>query len=167
MNLYFSALLQTLQVPKSNLLNCSNCYLIIMSIHFTAVAPGPPPSLSVLPVNLTSVNISWSHLQCIEENGVIKFYRVEYGHESSTERVVVQVDIDTTMFTADRLDPSTTYEFQVRAINESNMSGSPNASVITTPSPKGKHACTLSGNMCFIMLYVPYNACRCIFSFWW
>ena len=70
-----------------------------MSIHFTAVAPGPPPSLSVLHVNLTSVNISWSHLQCIEENGVIKFYRVEYGHESSTERVVVQVDIDTTMFT--------------------------------------------------------------------
>ena len=118
------------------------CLASALNTHkatFYCLAPGPPPSLSALPVNLTSVTISWSHLQCIEMNGVIKFYRVEYGHHSSTERVVAQVNVDMTVFTADRLDPSTNYEFKVRAINEKNMSGPPNISVIKTPSPEGKH----------------------------
>ena len=113
-------------------------YYVIMK-PFTAVAPGPPSSLSVLHVNLTSVTITWSHLQCIEENGVIKFYTVEYGHKSSTERMTAQIKVNITVFTTDRLDPSTNYEFQVRAINENSISGPPNVTVITTHSPEGKH----------------------------
>ena len=105
----------------------------------TAVAPGPSPSLSVLFVNLTTVTISWSHLQCIEMNGVINFYRVEYGHDLSTERVLARVNVDMNVFTADKLDPNTNYKFQVRAINENDMSGPPNISIVTTPSPEGKH----------------------------
>lgn len=109
--------------------------ILIVKLSFT-VAPGPPPSFSVPNVTLTTVTIAWSHLQCIEQNGAIRFYRVEYGHESITESMVVQSD--TTTFTANGLEPKTTYVFQVRAVNENNSSGLPNGSNITTSSPDGK-----------------------------
>ena len=111
--------------------------LIVKCNHQSVtVAPGPPPSFSVLNVTLTTVTIAWSHLQCIEQNGAIRFYRVEYGHKSITKSMVVQSD--TTTFTANGLEPKTAYVFQVRAVNENYSSGLPNGSNITTSSPEGK-----------------------------
>ena len=69
----------------------------------------------------TSITVTWDEIDCIDRNGVIDGYTVEYqpvGGDATTE---VVMGIST--FTASDLRPFTNYMFRVRGGNSDVMMG--------------------------------------------
>ena len=71
--------------------------------------------LKRLSANSTSITVAWDELSCVDRNGPITGYRIEYGITTfnNTETVTA------TFFTATRLFPITTYMLRVAAVGES------------------------------------------------
>ena len=58
--------------------------------------------------------MSWTSIECIERNGIIESYQVEFQTVDGT-RIVVETE--TMTFTASGLKPFTNYTFRVAGIN--------------------------------------------------
>ena len=78
----------------------------------------PPSSVNAMVENSTSVTVQWGEVPCIDQNGAITGYSVQYGVEGSgnTENMTVS-GASTTQTTISGLNPSTTYSIQVAAVN--------------------------------------------------
>ena len=71
--------------------------------------------------------VSWYSIDCIERNGVIANYTVDFREQGSGARIMGET-VDQT-FTASGLTPHTNYTFRVAGVNEVGMS--PFSDVIT------------------------------------
>ncbi|CAI8055357.1 Protein sidekick-2, partial [Geodia barretti] len=82
-------------------------------------APSAPPSpVNAMVESSTSITVQWGEVPCIDQNGAITGYSVQYGVEGSgnTETMTVS-GASTTQTTITGLNPSTTYSIQVAAVN--------------------------------------------------
>ena len=75
--------------------------------------PGRVQNLRSTGATLNSITVTWDELNCVDRNGELTGYRIEYGTTTfdNMERVTG------TSFTATGLFPLTTYMFRVAAVN--------------------------------------------------
>ena len=84
-----------------------------MTIH-----PAPsatPTSVGVSEVTSSSITVQWGTVPCIDRNGDITGYSVQYGSETMSVSVG-----NVTEATISDLTPSTTYNIQVAAVNDAD-----------------------------------------------
>ena len=89
-----------------------------MFVLFTIAPTGVPTSLSAF-ISFNAVTVTWDVIDCIERNGIITGYVVEFQEQGGariTGEVVGQ------SFTAAGLTPATRYTFRVAGVN-SNGTG--------------------------------------------
>ena len=84
-----------------------------------SVAPtAPPMSVTTSTSSFSTITVQWGEVPCIDQNGVITGYSVQYGVEGSGDTMTMSVDgADTTQTTIGDLMSSTTYSIQVAAVN--------------------------------------------------
>ncbi len=80
-----------------------------------------------------SVSVSWGAIECIERNGVITGYTVEF-QEQGGARIPGEVVNQT--FTASGLTPHTNYTFRVAGVN-SNGTGPFSGTILITTDEDG------------------------------
>ena len=92
-------------------------YNIMLFVLYIIGYPHPPQLVTVIPVNSTTVTVSWSEVQCFNGSGAVTHYLVQYqsmcgGAEQNvtTSGLVKTVSIS-------GLTPNTPYTFQVAAVN--------------------------------------------------
>ena len=73
------------------------------------------------PVNSTTVNVSWSEVQCFNESGAVTHYLVQYW--SICGGAVQNVTTSGTMQTFSGLTPNYVYTFRVAAVGASQKMG--------------------------------------------
>ncbi len=76
------------------------------------LAPSAPPR-DVMPTTTSrSITVTWDTITCIERNGIITSYTVEFGPSGNP---TMRTGITALTFTANGLTPFTNYTFQVAA----------------------------------------------------
>ena len=96
---------------------------------------GPPNDLKVVSTNLTAINITWTPVNCTQQNSVIKGYTVHY------RKISVEIEsryTDDTNAIIVKLDPNTEYVLEVQAVNDENMTGPLAELIVNTSIPEGK-----------------------------
>ena len=79
----------------------------------------PPSSVNATVENSTSITVQWGSVPCIDQNGVITGYSVQYGVMGSGNTMTLPVDgAATTQTTIDNLMSSTTYSISVAGVND-------------------------------------------------
>ena len=85
---------------------------------FSSAPSAPPSSVNATVQSSTSITVQWGEVPCIDRNGDITGYSVQYGVMGSGNTQTMPVDgADTTQTTIGDLMSSTTYSIQVAAIN--------------------------------------------------
>ena len=87
----------------------------------------------VIPVNSTTVTVSWSEVQCFNGSGAVTHYLVQY--QSMCGGVVKNVTTDGTVQNISGLTPNTAvYAFRVAAVTANGATGpSSNPANISVP----------------------------------
>ena len=86
-----------------------------MLIVCLAAAPSASPrSINTTSTSSRSVSVSWTKIRCIERNGPITNYTVEFQEVGGA--LIPGVVVNRT-FTASGLTPSTNYTFRVAGVN--------------------------------------------------
>ena len=88
--------------------------LLIPVIIINTVPTGTPRNV-VTSATSRSVNVSWDSIDCIESNGVITGYEVEFSQMATIVIPLGEVVGET--FTADSLQPFSVYTFRVAGVN--------------------------------------------------
>ena len=82
---------------------------------FSAAAPtAPPRNIHTPSTTSRSVSVSWTKIDCIERNGPITSYTVEFQ-----EALITSVVVNRT-FIASGLTPYTNYTFRVAGVNNND-----------------------------------------------
>ncbi len=106
------------------------CYAVPTGVPRT-VAPSTTP---------TSISVTWTAIECIDRNGEITGYEVEFQRVDGTATTDGQVVGQT--FNASGLRPFTTYTFQVRGVNSAGRGPFTDAITIRTDED-GEFAVTM------------------------
>ena len=85
---------------------------------FNIAPTGAPRDVTVLTTS-RSVSVSWDAIECIERNGMITGYAVEFQEEGGA---MISGEVVGQIFTARELTPHTNYTFIVAGVN-SNGTG--------------------------------------------
>ena len=109
-----------------------------------SIAPSVVQNLRSINATFNSVTLMWNDLSCVDRNGGLTGYRVQYGISS----VINAETVTGTTFTVTGLNPSTTYIFEVAGVNDA-LRLSDNAlrfsnTVSGTTLPSGKPVLTLA-----------------------
>ena len=84
----------------------------------------------------SSVTLTWDKLDCVDRNGELTTYRIEY--DTTTSNITGNdTNTTTTTFTVTGLNPNTTYMFRVAGVN-SNGTGIQSTTVYESTLPSGK-----------------------------
>ena len=94
---------------------------ILFPLIFTAGAPQHPQLVKVTPVNLSTVNVSWSGVPRFNGSGAVTHYLVQY--QSLCDGVVQNVTTSGTVQTVSGLAPNCVYTFRVAAVGAGNKIG--------------------------------------------
>ena len=99
-----------------------NLSLITLTTHTTLfTCTGAPQVVVATPVNSTTVNVSWSEVQCFNESGAVTHYLVQYW--SICGGAVQNVTTSGTIQTFSGLTPNYVYTFRVAAVGASQKIG--------------------------------------------
>ena len=92
-----------------------------IEVFLLSIPPAPsaaPTSVRESGVTSSSITFQWGAVDCINHNGDITGYSVEYGVQGSGSKQTVNVSGGSvTEATISSLMPSTTYSIQVAAVN--------------------------------------------------
>ena len=97
-----------------------------------AIPPAPsasPTSVRVSAVSSAAIRVQWEAVPCIDQNGDITGYSVQYGSET----VSVSGDSSGGMYVISGLMPSTTYSIQVAAVTCAGTGPYSAAMIFETP----------------------------------
>ena len=101
-------------------------YYSAIEVLFSFIAPSGPPVIVMSPtVSSRSITVNWNEIPCIQRNGRIIRYEVEFGPSGED-------NISERSFTANELTPFTNYTFQVRGVNSEGPGPYSNLINITT-----------------------------------
>ena len=95
----------------------------------SAAAPTASPHINALSTISKSVSVSWSQIRCIERNGPITNYTVEFQEVGGA--LIPGVVVNET-FTISGLTPHTNYIFRVAAVNNNGTGPFTNVTSILT-----------------------------------
>ena len=88
-----------------------------IEVLFSFIAPSKPPVIVMSPTfSSRSITVNWNEIPCIQRNGRIIRYEVEFGPSGG----VTTSMISGRSFTASGLTPFTNYTFQVRGVNSAD-----------------------------------------------
>ena len=79
-----------------------------------------------------NINVHWGPVDCIQRNGEITGYLVQYAVVENSTTQTVDVSGDTNETTITGLEPATSYSIQVAAVNSAGKGVYSNATVVTT-----------------------------------
>ena len=109
-------------------------------ISLSFLVPSAHLPVSAFNATTSSITVQWGPVLCIQRNGDITGYSVQYGVQGSGSTQSVNVSGgDSTDTTISELTPSTTYNFAVAAVNSAGTG------VYSDPlsvSTLGKNVCT-------------------------
>ena len=106
--------------------------MLIQCMPMILVAPTRPP-LNVTPSTTSrSVTLSWSTIECIEQNGEITNYTVVFQKQGTQAVIHGEVNVMDRTFTASGLTPHTNYTFRVAGVNSNGTGPYTNISGILT-----------------------------------
>ena len=129
---------QTLsQLPQCLLVSIlhrvSYLFYLFYSEPLTHTAPSAAPTnVDVSVINSTALTVQWEAVPCIEQNGDITGYTARILESGEMERVE-DVGDDVNEVTISELTPSTTYSFQVAAVNSEGTGPYSDLIIIDTP----------------------------------
>ena len=84
-----------------------------LDLNLAIAAPGVRPnSITTSSVTFSNFIVTWDELSCVDRNGELTGYRIEYG----TTTIDKMETVTGTSFTATELTPFTTYMFRVAAV---------------------------------------------------
>lgn len=81
-----------------------------------------PEKLKAIGSTFTTITLTWERLSCVDHNGNITGYEVQYGTTTIDTRTVTGELDDNDEFVVTELEPMTVYKFRVAAVN-SNGTG--------------------------------------------
>ena len=94
------------------------------------VSTGSPRNIA-FSVTARSVSVSWNEIECIERNGMITNYTVEFSSLGGSVIPGVLM-VDERRFTASGLTPFTNYTFRVAGVNSNGTGPFSNVAIIQT-----------------------------------
>ena len=86
-----------------------------MLMVYSAAAPTASPHINTLSTTSRRVSVSWTQISCIERNGPITNYTVEFQEVGGA--LIPGMVVNRT-FTASGLTPYTNYTFRVAGVND-------------------------------------------------
>ena len=96
---------------------------------YSAAAPTASPHVNISSTTSRSVSVSWTQIRCIERNGPITNYTVEFQEVGGA--LIPGVVVNRT-FTASKLTPYTNYTFRVAGVNDNGTGPFSNVTEILT-----------------------------------
>ncbi len=94
------------------------------------VVPTEVPRDVVPSTTSRSISVTWQSIECIERNGVITGYEVEFQRVGGT--AITDGEVVGQTFTASGLRPFTNYTFRVRGVNSAGRGPFTNTITICT-----------------------------------
>ena len=101
----------------------------LITVSFSAPSAGPF-SVSVVGVTSSTITVMWGSVPCIQQNGDIAVYLVQYRAVGSENKETVETS--ETEITLLSLTPDTDYEIRVAAVNTEGTGVSTNTSAKTS-----------------------------------
>ena len=127
--------------PKQQLLQLQVCIIIsCMGVNrYAIVDPGAPPGNARSTMSTaTTITLMWDELNCVDRNGVITGYVVQYGITAfNTSMNVTGTSASDRTFTASGLVPLTTYMFRIAAANSDGVGPYSSVESLATTFPTG------------------------------
>ena len=94
-----------------------------------AAPTAPPRRIKTISVTSRNISVSWTKIRCIERNGPITSYTVEFQEVGGALIPGVVVN---RIFTASGLTPYTNYTFRVAGVNDNGTGPFTNVTSILT-----------------------------------
>ena len=104
-------------------------YLLYFDVPFLCAVPTGAPRGVVASVTSRSIMVSWNTINCIERNGVITGYIVEFREQLGAR---IPGEVLEQSFTATGLTPGRTYTFRVAGVSSDGTGPFTDLSVINT-----------------------------------
>ena len=99
---------------------------------------GVPPGNIKSNLTSTSITVMWDRLSCVDRNGQITGYRIQYSITTlSTTVNITGTSASDRNFTASELVPLTTYMFRLAAVNSDGVGPYSSVERIATTFPTG------------------------------
>ena len=90
---------------------------MVIVLLFVHTAPTGVPRRVSPSSTSTSIMVTWDTIDCIERNGVITSYSVEFLYDDGTRTFRITDQVMGQSFTASGLTPNTSYTFRVAGVN--------------------------------------------------
>ena len=116
--------------PHSQQVHTVSNTVILIILIILLVSTGVPQDITPS-VTARSVNVSWNEIECIERNGMITNYTVEFLSLGGSAIPGVLM-VNERRFTASELTPFTNYTFQVAGDNSNGTGPFSNITIIET-----------------------------------
>ena len=84
---------------------------------------GTPGNLSRITSSPTSIELTWTNIECLQQNGIITNFTIRYRQQGSTQDMTVNTQTATTSFNVIGLFTFTAYTFSVAGSNSIGMGG--------------------------------------------
>ena len=114
-----------------------------MLIFCSTAAPTASSHIDTSSTTSRSVSMSWTEIECIERNGPITNYTVEFQEVGGA--LIPGVVVNRT-FTASGLTPYTNYTFRVAGVNDNGTGPFSNVTSILTEE-EGNHSHNCNNNL--------------------
>ena len=89
--------------------------------NYSPVPSGPPGTPSQITSTPTSIELSWTNIECLQRNGIITNFTIRYRQQGSTQDMTVNTQTAATSFNVTGLLAFTTYTFSVAGSNSVGM----------------------------------------------
>ena len=88
---------------------------------YSPAPSGPPGTPSQITSTPTSIELSWTNIECLQQNGIITNFTIRYRLQGSTQDTPVNTQTAATSFNVTGLLAFTTYTFSVAGSNSIGM----------------------------------------------
>ena len=105
--------------------------------YFTAPtgSPGVPSASTIIS---TSITLTWTEIDCLDRNGVITSYMIQYG-EGTNKDITITTPSSATTHLITGLKPFTQYTFTVGGVNSVGTGPFSNPSEVIRTAEDGKY----------------------------
>ena len=122
--------------------------------YFTAPtgSPGVPTASVIMSTNIT---LTWTEIDCLDRNGVITSYIIQYG-EGTNRDITITTPSSATTHLITGLKPFTQYTFTVAGVNSLGTGPFSNPSGIIRTAEDGKYILKLAIRYVFRCVYFVF-----------
>ncbi len=108
--------------------------IIFLILSAPSGSPGVPTANAIMSTNIT---LTWTEIDCLDRNGVITSYMIQYREGTNTDMTITTPSSATTHVITG-LKPFTQYTFTVAGVNSVGSGSFSNASQVTRTAEDSK-----------------------------